>query len=122
MTTADENSPAVALIGAPTDAGAGKRGASMGPEALRVAGLGKALRRLGRAVVDRGNLTGPGNPEQPRSGDYRHLAEVAEWCRSVHDAVYASLGAGEVPVLMGGDHSIAIGSVAAAARYSAERR
>jgi arginase len=94
----------------------------MGPEALRVAGLGKALRRLGRAVVDRGNLTGPGNPEQPRAGDYRHLGEVAEWCRSVHDAVYASLGAGEVPVLMGGDHSIAIGSVAAAARYCAERR
>jgi arginase len=102
--------------------GAGRRGASMGPEALRVAGLDKALRQLGRTVVDRGNVAGPGNPERSRSGDYRHLDEVVAWCRSVHDAVYASLGAGEIPVLMGGDHSVAIGSVAAVARYCAERR
>jgi arginase len=122
VTTAGNNSATVALIGAPTDAGAGRRGASMGPEALRVAGLDKALRRLGRTVVDRGNVTGPANPEQPRAGDYRHLAEVAAWCRSVHDAVYASLAAGEVPVLMGGDHSVAIGSVAAVARYCAAQR
>ena len=81
MTTADRNSASVALIGAPTDVGAGRRGASMGPEALRVAGLDKALRRLGRGVIDRGNVAGPGNPEQPRSGDYRHLPEVAAWCR-----------------------------------------
>ena len=113
--------PPVALIGAPTDVGAGRRGASMGPEALRVAGLDKSLRRLGRTVVDRGNLSGPINPEAPRSGGYRHLAEVASWCRIVRDAVYASLTAGETPILMGGDHSLAIGSVAAAARYCAER-
>jgi arginase len=112
----------VALIGAPTDVGAGRRGASMGPEALRVAGLDKALRRLGRTVVDRGNVVGPGNPEEPRIGDYRHLREVTAWCRGVHDAVYASLEAGEVPLLMGGDHSLAIGSVAAVARYCAERQ
>jgi arginase len=122
MTTAGNHLATVALIGAPTDAGAGRRGASMGPEALRVAGLDKALRRLGRTVVDRGNVAGPGNPEQPRVGDYRHLAEVAEWCRGVHDAVHASLAAGEVPVLMGGDHSVAIGSVAAVARHCAEHR
>ena len=112
----------MALIGAPTDIGAGRRGASMGPEALRVAGLDKALRRLGRTVVDRGNVVGPGNPEKPRAGDYRHLSEVTAWCRGVHDAVYASLGAGEIPLLMGGDHSVAIGSVAAVARYCAEQR
>jgi arginase len=122
MTTGQDKRAPVALIGAPTDAGAGRRGASMGPEALRVAGLDKALRRLGLTVVDRGNLAGPGNPEQPRSGEYRHLAEVTAWCRSVHDAVHASLGAGELPVLMGGDHSVAIGSVAAVARHCAERR
>ena len=57
------NSATVALIGAPTDVGAGRRGASMGPEALRVAGLDKSLRRLGCNVVDRGNVTGPINPE-----------------------------------------------------------
>jgi arginase len=119
--TADRKSASVALIGAPTDVGAGRRGASMGPEALRVAGLDKALRALGRSVIDRGDVTGPRNPEHPRSGDYRHLSEVAAWCSSVHDAVYESLTAGEVPVLMGGDHSVAIGSVAAAARYCAAR-
>jgi arginase len=112
--------PPVALIGAPTDVGGGRRGASMGPEALRVAGLDKALRRLGRTVVDRGNLSGPINPEAPRTGGYRHLAEVAIWCRSVRDAVYESLVGGETPILMGGDHSLAIGSVAAVARHCAE--
>jgi arginase len=116
------NPPAatVALIGAPTDVGAGRRGASMGPEALRVAGLDKSLRRLGRTVVDRGNLSGPINPEAPRAGGYRHLAEVAAWCGAARDAVYASLAAGELPILMGGDHSLAIGSVAAVARHCAE--
>jgi arginase len=121
MTTADRNSASVALIGVPTDVGAGKRGASMGPEALRVAGIDKALARLGRGVIDRGNISGPRNPENPRCGDYRHLPEVVAWCRSVHDAVYESLTAGEIPLTMGGDHSVAIGSVAAVARYCAER-
>jgi arginase len=93
----------------------------MGPEALRVAGLDKSLRRLGCTVVDRGNLSGPINPEAPRSGGYRHLAEVTAWCRSVRDAVAASLRQDELPILMGGDHSLAIGSVAAVARHCAER-
>jgi arginase len=122
MSTLDRRSARVALIGAPTDVGAGRRGASMGPEALRVAGLDKALRRLGRAVVDRGNVVGPANPEAPRAGGYRHLQEVTEWCCAVHDAVYASLTVGEFPLLMGGDHSVSIGSVAAVARYCAERQ
>ena len=112
----------VALIGAPTDVGAGRRGASMGPEALRVAGLDKSLRRLGREVRDRGNLAGPINPEALRVGGYRHLSEVATWCRAVRDAVYASLSADEFPLLMGGDHSLAIGSIAAVAKHCAERR
>jgi arginase len=112
----------VALIGAPTDVGARRRGASMGPEALRVAGLDKSLRRLGREVRDRGNLAGPINPEAPRTDGYRHLREVTAWCKSVHDAVAASLSAGEIPILMGGDHSLAVGSIAAVARHCAEQR
>src|SRR5690606_20129791 len=111
----------VALIGAPADVGAGARGSSMGPEALRVAGLDKSLRRLGRTVIDRGNLGGPANPQAERREGYRHLAEVLAWCRAVHDAVYASLKDGELPVLLGGDHCLAIGSIAAVARYCAER-
>jgi arginase len=109
------------LIGAPTDVGAGRRGASMGPEALRVAGLDKSLRRLGREVRDYGNLAGPINPEGARTAGYRHLSEVAAWCAAARDAVYASLSRGEVPILMGGDHSLAIGSVAAVARHCAEQ-
>jgi arginase len=92
----------------------------MGPEALRVAGLDKSLRRLGCAVVDRGNLSGPINPEAARSGGYRHLTEVATWCRTARDAVYSSLQQGELPILMGGDHSLAIGSVAGVARHCAD--
>ena len=67
---------AVRLIGAPTDIGAGSRGASMGPEALRVAQLAPVLTALGLQVQDQGNLSGPANPWQPAVGGYRHLAEV----------------------------------------------
>lgn len=115
------NSAPVALIGAPTDVGAGRRGASMGPEALRVAGLAKSLRRLGREVRDRGNLAGPINPEAQRVGGYRHLHEVAAWCRAVRDAVAASLAADEIPLVMGGDHSLSVGSIAAIAKHCSER-
>src|SRR5690606_6812722 len=84
----------ISLIGAPTDVGAGRRGASMGPEALRVAGLKRALERLNHSVIDRGNLAGPINPEAPRVSGYRHLSEVTAWCVAVRDAVYAALGDG----------------------------
>jgi arginase len=69
--------PTVALIGVPTDIGAGDRGASMGPEALRVAGIAEALTARGLEVVDRGNLFGPLNPWLPPSAGYRHLVHVA---------------------------------------------
>ncbi|MEM7170306.1 MAG: arginase [Pseudomonadota bacterium] len=111
----------VALIGAPTDIGAGARGGSMGPEALRVAGLTEVLRNLGRTVEDRGNLTGPFNPEQPSKDGYRHLPEVSAWCHQVRDAMYQAMVDGCFPILLGGDHCLAVGSVAAVARYCAEQ-
>ena len=114
-------SPRIALIGAPTDVGAGARGASMGPEALRVAGLPQALRARGLDVADLGNLSGPTNPWQPPAGGYRHLAEVIAWNRAVHDAVHAELQAGGLPVLLGGDHSLGIGSISAVARHCRDR-
>lgn len=107
----------VALIGAPTDVGAGARGASMGPEALRVAGLQTVLASQGLEVFDRGNLGGPPNPWLEPVGGYRHLAEVTEWNRLVHDAVLAELQSAHLPILLGGDHSLAIGSISAAARH-----
>ncbi len=107
----------VALIGAPTDVGAGTRGASMGPEALRVAQLQQVLEAQGLEVFDRGNLGGPPNPWLEPVGGYRHLAEVTEWNRLVHDAVLDELAGARLPILLGGDHSLAIGSISAAARH-----
>ena len=107
----------VSLIGAPTDIGAGARGASMGPEAMRVAGLAEALRARGVDVVDRGNLTGPSNPWQPPVSGYRHLDEVVAWNRTVHEAVYTELKTGRMPILLGGDHCLGLGSISAVARH-----
>ena len=119
--TPQEKPHTIALIGAPTDIGAGHRGASMGPEALRVAGLAQALRDRGLQVHDRGNLVGPINPWLPPVDGYRHLKEVVAWNRAVMDAVYASLQAGELPILLGGDHCLGVGSITAVARHCRER-
>ncbi|MFN3438953.1 MAG: arginase [Acidovorax sp.] len=108
------------LIGAPTDIGAGARGASMGPEALRVAGLQAALESHGLQVFDRGNLSGPPNPWQPPVDGYRHLADVVDWNQRVFDAVYAELQLGHLPILLGGDHCLGLGSISAVARHCAE--
>lgn len=110
----------VSLIGAPTDIGAGARGASMGPEALRVAQLQPVLESHGLEVVDRGNLSGPPNPWQPALDGYRHLAEVVAWNQAVHDAVHAELAIGRLPILLGGDHCLGIGSISAVARHCRE--
>ncbi len=107
----------VSLIGAPTDIGAGARGASMGPEAMRVAGLAAALEARGVNVVDRGNLSGPANPWLPPVDGYRHLKEVVAWNQAVHDAVYAELKTGRMPMLLGGDHCLGLGSISAVARH-----
>lgn len=110
----------VSLIGAPTDIGAAERGASMGPEALRVAGLQSALANRGLQVLDRGNLNGPANPWTTAVNGYRHLAEVVEWNRLVHDAVHAELRNRQLPILLGGDHCLGIGSISAVARHCRE--
>jgi arginase len=107
----------ISLIGAPTDIGAGMRGASMGPEALRVANIASVLESHGLEVQDRGNLTGPRNPWLPPVDGYRHLAEVVEWNQSLHDAVYAELQLGRMPIVLGGDHCLGIGSISAVARH-----
>ena len=111
----------VSLIGAPTDVGAGTRGSSMGPEALRVANIGPVLASHGLDVADRGNLSGPPNPNLPPVDGYRHLAEVQAWNIAVHDAVYAELALGRRPILLGGDHCLGIGSISAVARHCREQ-
>jgi arginase len=108
---------AIDLIGAPTDVGASMRGAALGPEALRVAGLAEALRGLNLPVADLGNLTGPANPQQAPSNGYRHLPEVLAWNQAVHQAVAQSLAQGHLPMLLGGDHCLAVGSIGAVAQH-----
>lgn len=112
---------AVSLIGAPTDIGAGTRGASMGPEAIRIANLVGTLQAQDVDVVDRGNLSGPFNPGHPAANGYRHLREVTEWNHSVHDAVYAELKLQRLPILLGGDHCLGVGSISAVARHCREQ-
>jgi len=107
----------IRLIGAPTDIGAGHRGASMGPEALRVAGIVEALRDRGMTVEDMGNLVGPMNPWKPPVNGYRHLPQVVEWNRSVYGAVREALSEHRLPVLLGGDHCLGLGSIAAVADH-----
>jgi arginase len=111
----------ISLIGAPTDVGAGARGASMGPEALRVANIQPILEQQGLEVVDRGNLVGPTNPWMPPDEGYRHLEEVVAWNQAVHEAVHAELTQDRMPILLGGDHCLAIGSISAVARHCRER-
>mgnify|MGYP000482818764 FL=1 len=110
----------ISLIGAPTDIGAGSRGASMGPEALRVANIGAVLTSHGLEVIDRGNVAGPANPWLPPVDGYRHLNEVVAWNQAVHDAVHTELGLGRLPILLGGDHCLGIGSISAVARHCRE--
>ena len=110
----------ISLIGAPTDIGAGSRGSSMGPEALRVADIVPVLTSQGLEVIDRGNLVGPANPWLPPVDGYRHLAEVVAWNQAVHAAVYAELQLGRLPILLGGDHCLGIGSISAVARHCRE--
>ena len=110
----------VSLIGVPSDIGAGTRGASMGPEALRVAGIQDTLASQGLEVCDRGDLHGPANPLLGPVEGYRHLEEVTQWNRSVHDTVYRELNDARMPILLGGDHCLSIGSISAVARHCRE--
>jgi arginase len=107
----------VSLIGAPTDIGASRTGCRLGPQALRVAGIGAALAGFGCEVRDTGDLSGPPNPLQPPVGGYRHLPQVTEWNRAVYAATAAELADGRLPILLGGDHCLAIGSISAVAAH-----
>jgi arginase len=108
----------VHLIGAPLDLGGGRRGVDMGPSALRIAGLCEHIRALGRETIDCGNVPAPIR-ETVKEGDghKKYIDAIAEVCRHVHVMTRASLDAGALPVVVGGDHSIAAGSVAASADW-----
>ena len=106
----------VHIIGVPLDLGGGRRGVDMGPSAFRIAGLNEAIVRLGRHVVDKGNLTAP-IPETQDLFDpaKKYIDQIAVVCRALYDTCLASLDADAIPLVLGGDHSLAAGSVAASA-------
>lgn len=109
--------PPVSIFGVPTDIGAARRGASMGPEALRVAGLLEAIAARGVDARDVGDVQGPRNPVSAPVDGYRHLDEVVAWNQAVFAVTQAELNAGRMPIMLGGDHCLAIGSIAAVAAH-----
>jgi len=109
------------LIGAPVDCGKARRGCLMGPDAYRVAGLAEALSDLGHAVRDTGNLAPTPAETPPRMPGHVHApAETIGWTAALIDAGAAAMREG-VPIFMGGDHSLSLGSVAGVARDAARR-
>lgn len=106
------------IIGVPLDLGGARRGVDMGPSALRIAGLGEAISRLGRQVIDKGNLAAPiAETEDALDRRKKYIDPIAVVCRALYASCSASLEAGALPLVLGGDHSIAAGSVAASADY-----
>ncbi len=112
----------IALVSVSIDLGAGRRGVDMGPSALRIAGLTEALQRLGHQVDELGTVTAAG-PENTSLGESesRYLKEITEVCRQTRDLVARGLSQGCFPLVLGGDHSLAVGSVAAVAGHYAEK-
>ncbi len=110
---------AVHIIGVPLDLGSGRRGVDMGPSAFRIAGLDSELERLGVRVVDKGDLRSPA-PETRSPGDPRRkfIGEITGVCQELYESALASLTEGALPLVLGGDHSIGAGSVAASAAYA----
>ena len=108
----------VHLIGVPLDLGAGRRGVDMGPSAFRIAGIRDQIATLGRVVVDKGNLPAP-IPETQRPADAKkkYIRDIAKVCQKLYDVALKSLDEGALPLVLGGDHSLATGSVAASAAW-----
>jgi arginase len=112
----------VDVLGVQMDLGAGVRGVDMGPSAVRYAGLVEQLSALGLDVRDRGNVVAPVRQQLPSGGGLRYAADIAACCGEVRDRVAESFADGALPLLLGGDHSLAIGALAAARAARPELR
>ena len=107
------------IHGVPLDLGGGRRGVDMGPSAVRIAGLGERLASIGYLVVDKGDLAAPiPETQTERDPKKKYIREIARVCQKVYQQVYQSLSEGALPIVLGGDHSLAAGSVGASADYS----
>jgi arginase len=112
----------VTIIGVPLDLGAGRRGVDMGPSAFRVAEIDQRVRDLGYLVEDAGDvhveIAETHDPGDPR---LKYLREIRETCATLRDRVRQAMDAGSIPVVLGGDHSIAIGTIAGVAGHHQAR-
>jgi arginase len=113
---------AIRILGVPLDMGASRRGVDMGPSAMRVAGLEARLESLGHQVTDGGNIrVEVAETRAPGDRNAHYLSEIAETCTRTAEAVIAALEQGETPLVLGGDHSIAAGSVSGVSEFYRRR-
>lgn len=110
----------IGLIGVPLEEGSGRRGCSMGPTALRIAGIDRVMADLGFDVTDHGDLRPEPVEGLGRHPGAKHLPVVAGYTRALEAATYETASKGAVPVILGGDHALSMGSVSGMARYAAE--
>ena len=109
----------VHIIGVPLDLGGGRRGVDMGPSAFRIAGFGERIGALGHAVVDKGDLPAPIPETQAQRDEHKkYIRDIAKVCQKLYQTALASLDEGAMPIVLGGDHSLAAGSAAAATDWA----
>jgi arginase len=115
--------PKIALLGVPIEIGASQAGTLMGPAALRTAGIARVLEQLGLTVEDHGDMATPGkaatqaSPNDPSPANAKYYDEIKAWIRELSGRAFQIAGSGAIPIFMGGDHSLSMGSVNGVARY-----
>jgi arginase len=113
----------VHIIGVPLDLGGGRRGVDMGPSAFRIARLGERIAQLGYTVLDRGDLPTPiPETQDPRDARKKYIHDIERICQQLYDLTLSSFDEGALPIILGGDHSLAAGSVGAAATWARRTR
>jgi arginase len=115
----DSKNPRIALLGVPVEIGASQPGTLMGPAALRTAGIARVLEQLGHAVEDHGDLARPltSAAKAPPPANAKYYEEIKEWVRMLSDRAWQIARSGAIPIFMGGDHSLSMGSVNGVARH-----
>jgi arginase len=109
----------IGLVGAPVQSGASQPGCLMGPDAFRTAGIAETLQELGHRSLDLGNIDPrPVCVKPSQNANVRELEETVSWAVALEDAAFRAAGSVDVPIFLGGDHSLSIGSVPGVARYS----
>jgi arginase len=120
MSEADASKkPRIALLGVPIEIGASQRGTLMGPDALRTAGIGRVLEQLEFCVEDHGNLaiSAVSAADGPAPANAKYYEEIKDWIRVLSERAWQIARSGAVPIFLGGDHSLSMGSVNGVARY-----